>query len=117
MTLQRRLKWKELIFASYEVVYEPGLQTADLPQRATSKGLVAGASLLMSLHSGEDVQCKDSEVSRSIEDGCITHSLFQGTIIPSGEDIASFSIKEDIFWVLLVEKDVNHQAVAPILAS
>ncbi|TFK74062.1 DNA topoisomerase IV, alpha subunit [Pluteus cervinus] len=71
------------------------MERADLCIRATSKGLVAGAHLLMSLHSGEEVQCKDSE----------------GTIIPSGEDIASFSISEDIFWVLLVEKDAVFQTL------
>jgi hypothetical protein len=31
---------------------------------------------------------------------------FEGTLIPAGEDIQSFSIDEEVAWVLIVEKEV-----------
>jgi len=38
--------------------------------------------------------------------------MFQGTLVPAGEDIEAFSVDEDVAWVLIVEKEV---AVHPIL--
>ena len=31
----------------------------------------------------------------------------QGTLIPAGEDIETFSVDEDVAWILIVEKEVG----------
>ncbi|KAJ7837712.1 Spo11/DNA topoisomerase VI subunit A [Mycena leptocephala] len=76
------------------------LERADLNVRATSKGLVCGSGLVIHLNSGEEIHANDTE----------------GALIPVGEDIKSFTVAEDVDWVLLVEKDaspthIHHLAV------
>lgn len=36
----------------------------------------------------------------------LTECIFQGTLVPAGEDIEAFSVDEDVAWVLIVEKEV-----------
>ncbi|EEB87076.1 hypothetical protein MPER_15736, partial [Moniliophthora perniciosa FA553] len=57
--------------------------------RATSKGVFCGSGLTISLRSGEITYGSDCEP----------------TLIPFGEDVESFSVDEDVKWVLVVEKD------------
>ncbi|KAJ7079077.1 Spo11/DNA topoisomerase VI subunit A [Mycena belliarum] len=71
------------------------LERADLNVRATSKGLVCGSGLVIHLVSGEKIRVNDTE----------------GSLIPVGEDIASFEVGEDVAWVLLVEKDAVFQTL------
>ncbi|KAL1681781.1 Spo11/DNA topoisomerase VI subunit A, partial [Schizophyllum commune] len=71
------------------------VERSDLNVRATSKGLICGSSLLIHLRSGEVLQPNDSD----------------GTLIPVGEDIQSFSLVRAISWVLIVEKDAVFQTL------
>ncbi|KAI5890426.1 DNA topoisomerase IV, alpha subunit [Schizophyllum commune H4-8] len=71
------------------------VERSDLNVRATSKGLVCGSSLSIHLRSGEVLQPNDSD----------------GTLIPVGEDIQSFSLVRAISWVLIVEKDAVFQTL------
>ncbi|KAL1669961.1 Spo11/DNA topoisomerase VI subunit A, partial [Schizophyllum commune] len=71
------------------------VERSDLNVRATSKGLICGSSLLIHLRSGEVLQPNDSD----------------GTLIPVGEDIQSFSLVRAISWVLIVEKDVRRASL------
>ncbi|KAF5328710.1 hypothetical protein D9619_011718 [Psilocybe cf. subviscida] len=64
---------------------------SDLSIRSSSKGLVCSSGLSIELLSGETIQCKDTE----------------GSLIPAGEDIVSFTVDEDISWVLVVEKEAG----------
>ncbi|KAF8198101.1 Spo11/DNA topoisomerase VI subunit A [Pholiota molesta] len=66
------------------------LERSDLNIRSSSKGVVCGSGLTITLLSGEIMHCNDAE----------------GTLIPAGEDIQSFSIDEEVAWVLVVEKEV-----------
>ncbi|KAL1747063.1 Spo11/DNA topoisomerase VI subunit A, partial [Schizophyllum fasciatum] len=71
------------------------VERSNLNVRATSKGLICGSSLLIRLRSGEVLQPTDTD----------------GTLIPVGEDIQSFSLVRPISWVLVVEKDAIFQAL------
>ncbi|KAJ7163551.1 topoisomerase acting in meiosis [Mycena crocata] len=71
------------------------LERSDLNVRATSKGLVCGSGLTIHLVSGEEVHANDTE----------------GALIPVGEDIAGFTMGEDVEWVLIVEKDAVFQTL------
>ncbi|KAJ7647061.1 topoisomerase acting in meiosis [Roridomyces roridus] len=71
------------------------LERADMNIRATSKGLVCGSGLVMHLVSGEQVRGNDTE----------------GAFIPVGEDIKSYTVAEDVEWVLVVEKDAVFQTL------
>ncbi|KAK7005771.1 Spo11/DNA topoisomerase VI subunit A [Favolaschia claudopus] len=74
------------------------LDRADLNVRATSKGLVCGSGLSIHLQSGEDIRVTDTE----------------GAVIPVGEDIKSFTVAEDLAWVLIVEKDAVFQTLCRV---
>ncbi|KAJ7141475.1 Spo11/DNA topoisomerase VI subunit A [Mycena epipterygia] len=74
------------------------LERADLNIRATSKGLVCGSGLMMHLVSGEKVHVNNTE----------------GALIPVGEDIESFTVGEDVEWVLIVEKDAVFQTLCRV---
>ncbi|KAJ7346909.1 topoisomerase acting in meiosis [Mycena albidolilacea] len=67
------------------------IDRADLNVRAMSKGLVCGSGLTIHLNSGESVHATDTE----------------GALIPAGEDIETFTVAEDVGWVLIVEKDAR----------
>ncbi|KAF9501661.1 DNA topoisomerase IV, alpha subunit [Pleurotus eryngii] len=67
------------------------LERSDLNMRATSKGLVSGSSLRIHLHSGETIEVTDTE----------------GSSVPVGEDILTFTVIHPISWILIVEKDVR----------
>ncbi|KAF8971127.1 Spo11/DNA topoisomerase VI subunit A [Flammula alnicola] len=67
------------------------LERSDLNIRSSSKGVVCGSGLTMKLFSGETICCNDVE----------------GTLVPAGEDIESFSVDEDVAWVLVVEKEAS----------
>ena len=46
----------------------------------------------------------------------------QGTLVPAGEDIESFSVDNDVAWVLIVEKEVrlpslNHDGLKSLLSK
>ncbi|KAF9010696.1 Spo11/DNA topoisomerase VI subunit A [Cyathus striatus] len=71
------------------------LERSDLNIRATSKGLISGSGFTIHLISGECIQTMNTE----------------GTLIPVGEDVRSFSIDEDISWVLVVEKEAVFQTL------
>ncbi|KAF8160613.1 Spo11/DNA topoisomerase VI subunit A [Crassisporium funariophilum] len=72
-----------------------GLERSDLNIRSSSKGLVCGACLTISLVTGETIVGNDTE----------------GALIPAGEDIDSFAIDESIAWVLVVEKEAVFQTL------
>ncbi|KAJ6625886.1 Spo11/DNA topoisomerase VI subunit A [Mycena sp. CBHHK59/15] len=75
------------------------LERSDLNVRATSKGLVCGSGLVIHL--------------RRVDSGFfneLSHRL-QGALIPVGEDIRSFTVGEDVDWVLVVEKDAVFQTL------
>ncbi|KAF7376397.1 hypothetical protein MSAN_00055200 [Mycena sanguinolenta] len=74
------------------------LDRADLNVRATSKGLVCGSGLTIHLRSGERLHATDTE----------------GTLIPVGEDIETFTVTDDVEWVLLVEKDAIFQTLCRV---
>ncbi|KAF8210596.1 Spo11/DNA topoisomerase VI subunit A [Mycena galopus ATCC 62051] len=74
------------------------LDRADLNVRATSKGLVCGSGLVIHLNSGERIHATDTE----------------GALIPVGEDIKTFTVAEDVEWVLLVEKDAVFQTLCRV---
>ncbi|KAK0490476.1 Spo11/DNA topoisomerase VI subunit A [Armillaria novae-zelandiae] len=69
------------------------LERSQLNVRATSKGLICGSSLMFHLNSGTTLCPNDTD----------------GSLIPVGEDIRTFSLTEEIFWVLVVEKDAIFQ--------
>ncbi|KAF9482249.1 DNA topoisomerase IV, alpha subunit, partial [Pholiota conissans] len=71
------------------------LDRSDLNIRSSSKGVVCGSGLTITLLSGEMIQCKDAE----------------GTLIPAGEDVESFSIDDDVAWVLVIEKEAVFQTL------
>ncbi|KAG1864056.1 Spo11/DNA topoisomerase VI subunit A [Suillus tomentosus] len=71
------------------------LERADLKIRAASKGLICGTGLTIHLLEGEVISINDSE----------------GTLIPTGETIERFELKEDISWVLVVEKEAVFQTL------
>ncbi|EDR11599.1 topoisomerase acting in meiosis, partial [Laccaria bicolor S238N-H82] len=71
------------------------IERSDLNIRASTKGLISGAGLTIQLLSGEVIQLIDTE----------------GSIIPAGEDIESFSVDEDVAWVLIVEKEAVFQTL------
>ncbi|KAF8069998.1 topoisomerase acting in meiosis [Lyophyllum atratum] len=71
------------------------LDRSDLNIRATSKGLICGSSLTIHLHTDEMVQILDTE----------------GTLIPVGEDIKSFTVDPNVAWVLVVEKEAVFQTL------
>ncbi|KAJ8696095.1 endodeoxyribonuclease [Pleurotus ostreatus] len=71
------------------------LERSDLNMRATSKGLVSGSSLRMHLHSGKTIEVTDTE----------------GSSVPVGEDILTFTVVHPISWVLVVEKDAVFQTL------
>ncbi|KAL4258651.1 TOP6A family protein [Pleurotus pulmonarius] len=71
------------------------LERSDLNMRATSKGLVSGSSLHMHLHSGETIEVTDTE----------------GSSVPVGEDILTFTVIYPVSWVLIVEKDAVFQTL------
>ncbi|KAJ7902129.1 topoisomerase acting in meiosis [Mycena olivaceomarginata] len=74
------------------------IDRADLNVRATSKGLVCGSGLTIHLNSGESVHATDTE----------------GALIPAGEDIETFTVAEDVGWVLIVEKDAIFQTLCRV---
>ncbi|KAK0453057.1 topoisomerase acting in meiosis [Armillaria borealis] len=69
------------------------LERSQLNVRATSKGLICGSSLTFHLNSGTTLCPSDTD----------------GSLIPVGEDIRTFSLTEEISWVLIVEKDAIFQ--------
>ncbi|PBL01951.1 DNA topoisomerase IV, alpha subunit [Armillaria gallica] len=69
------------------------LERSQLNVRATSKGLICGSSLTFRLNSGTTLCPSDTD----------------GSLIPVGEDIQTFSLTEEISWVLIVEKDAIFQ--------
>ncbi|KAK0498241.1 DNA topoisomerase IV alpha subunit [Armillaria luteobubalina] len=69
------------------------LERSQLNVRATSKGLICGSSLMFHLNSGTTLCPNDTD----------------GSLIPVGEDIRTFSLTEEISWVLIVEKDAIFQ--------
>ncbi|KAG6918055.1 hypothetical protein DXG01_016711 [Tephrocybe rancida] len=71
------------------------LERSDLNIRASSKGLISGSGLVINLHTGEELRANDTE----------------GTLIPVGEDIKSFSIDPLVAWVLIVEKEAVFQTL------
>ncbi|KAF9443832.1 DNA topoisomerase IV, alpha subunit [Macrolepiota fuliginosa MF-IS2] len=71
------------------------LDRSSLNIRASSKGLICGSGLTIHLISGETIQATDTE----------------GALIPVGEDIDSFSLDEDVGWVLIVEKEAVFQTL------
>ncbi|THH16589.1 hypothetical protein EW146_g4075 [Bondarzewia mesenterica] len=71
------------------------LGRADLNIRASSKGLVCGSALSIHLIEGESIDVTD----------------YEGVLIPAAEDIAQFSLKDDISWVLIVEKEAVFQTL------
>ncbi|KAF8876708.1 topoisomerase acting in meiosis [Gymnopilus junonius] len=71
------------------------LERSDLNIRSSSKGLICGSGIIITLFSGECIRGKDSE----------------GTLIPAGEDIETFSIDESMAWVLIVEKEAVFQTL------
>ncbi|KAF9568218.1 DNA topoisomerase IV, alpha subunit [Agrocybe pediades] len=71
------------------------VERSDLNIRSSSKGLICGSGLSITLRSGERIECNDSE----------------GTLIPAGEDIETFGVDEDVAWVLIVEKEAVFQTL------
>ncbi|TEB37278.1 DNA topoisomerase IV, alpha subunit [Coprinellus micaceus] len=71
------------------------LQRSDLNIRAASKGLVAGSGIAVHLISGETLTGNDTE----------------GMNIPVGEDIESFSLLNDVKWIIVVEKEAVFQTL------
>ncbi|KAF8800283.1 DNA topoisomerase IV, alpha subunit [Phlegmacium glaucopus] len=71
------------------------LERSDLNIRSSSKGLICGSGLTITLISGESLIGHDTE----------------GTLIPAGEDIESFSVDEDVAWILIVEKEAVFQTL------
>ncbi|KAF8552513.1 DNA topoisomerase IV, alpha subunit [Imleria badia] len=71
------------------------LDRADLNIRATSKGLVCGSGLIIHLLDGQVLRVNDSE----------------GMLIPAGEDIERFEVKNDVRWVLVIEKEAVFQTL------
>ncbi|KNZ76682.1 Meiotic recombination protein rec12 [Termitomyces sp. J132] len=71
------------------------LQRSDLNIRAASKGLVAGAGLVVHLHSDDVLRINDTE----------------GTLIPPGEEIKALVVDPSICWVLIVEKEAVFQTL------
>ncbi|KAF9522650.1 Spo11/DNA topoisomerase VI subunit A [Crepidotus variabilis] len=74
------------------------LERSDLNIRSSSKGLVCGSTLTARLVSGEVFHCRDMEAS----------------LIPTGEDIESFSIDLDLSWILVVEKEAVFQTLCQL---
>ncbi|KAH9935384.1 Spo11/DNA topoisomerase VI subunit A [Fomitopsis serialis] len=72
-----------------------GVGRADLNVRASAKGLVCGSKLVIHLDGGDAIQANDSE----------------GTLIPTGEDIAQFEVDDSLSWVLIVEKEAVFQTL------
>ncbi|PPQ90548.1 hypothetical protein CVT25_015862 [Psilocybe cyanescens] len=77
------------------------LERSDLNIRSSSKGLICGSGLMITLISGEIIYCHDSE----------------GTLIPPGEDIETFGIDEDVAWILVVEKEAVFQTLCRLQIS
>ncbi|KAI0066231.1 DNA topoisomerase IV, alpha subunit [Artomyces pyxidatus] len=71
------------------------LGRADLNIRASSKGLLCGSSFSIHLNDDAVLNATDSE----------------GTLIPVAEDIARFDLKEDVKWILIVEKEAVFQTL------
>ncbi|KAH9484960.1 Meiotic recombination protein SPO11 [Psilocybe cubensis] len=71
------------------------LARSDLNIRSSSKGLVCGSGLRITLITGEVIVCHDSE----------------GSLIPHGEDIETFGLDEDVTWILVVEKEAIFQTL------
>ncbi|KAG7091079.1 hypothetical protein E1B28_010136 [Marasmius oreades] len=71
------------------------LERSDLKIRATAKGTFCGSGLTIHLINGEILSGSDSEAS----------------LVPAGEDIESFSVDDDVEWVLVVEKDAVFQTL------
>ncbi|KAF8348196.1 topoisomerase acting in meiosis [Amanita rubescens] len=65
------------------------LERHEMNIRASSKGLVCGEGLTISLRRGHDVHVNASG----------------GTLIPVIEDVNFYSVSEDVRWVLVVEKE------------
>ncbi|TFY70652.1 hypothetical protein EVG20_g2339 [Dentipellis fragilis] len=68
---------------------------AELNIRASSKGLLCGSSLCIHLLDGQAIHATDSEP----------------ILIPVAEDIERFELKQEIQWVLIVEKDAVFQTL------
>ncbi|CAA7260586.1 unnamed protein product [Cyclocybe aegerita] len=77
------------------------LERSDLNIRSSSKGLVCGSGFAISLLSGDTISCNDTE----------------GALIPAGEDIETFSVEEDVQWVLVVEKEAVFQTLCRLRTS
>ncbi|KAJ3513441.1 hypothetical protein NLJ89_g2946 [Agrocybe chaxingu] len=77
------------------------LERSDLHIRSSSKGLVCGSGFVISLLSGDTITCNDTE----------------GALIPAGEDIETFSVEEDVQWVLVVEKEAVFQTLCRLRIS
>jgi hypothetical protein len=78
-------------------------------QHATSKGLVCGGGMTISLYNGERAVVNDSEVNIL---PCFLGYFFlkvlqQGTLIPSSNNIHHIEFSRPLSWVLVVEKDVS----------
>ncbi|KJA20085.1 hypothetical protein HYPSUDRAFT_839020 [Hypholoma sublateritium FD-334 SS-4] len=71
------------------------LERSDLNIRSSSKGLICGSGLSITLLSGEVICCNDTE----------------GSLIPAGEDVEAFSVDDTVAWVLLVEKEAVFQTL------
>ncbi|KAF9268643.1 DNA topoisomerase IV, alpha subunit [Marasmius fiardii PR-910] len=71
------------------------LERSDLNIRATTKGIFCGSGLTINL----------------IGDEMITGSDSEPTLIPVGDDIETFSVDDDVEWVLVVEKDAVFQTL------
>ncbi|KAJ3776294.1 DNA topoisomerase IV alpha subunit [Lentinula raphanica] len=71
------------------------LERSDLNVRATSKGIFCGSTLSINLTSGDTIRGNDSEAS----------------LIPVGEEVHTYSVEEDLGWILIVEKDAVFQTL------
>ncbi|CAE6519454.1 unnamed protein product [Rhizoctonia solani] len=68
-----------------------GLKRGDLGIKAALKGLFCGSALTLTTVKGEVIKGMD----------------FEETLIPTGEDILSVNVDEDLSWALIVEKEVT----------
>ncbi|KAL5485078.1 SPO11 [Sanghuangporus weigelae] len=71
------------------------INRSNLNIRASSKGLFCGSALSIHLCDGSVISGHDTEPS----------------LIPHAQDVAEFEIREDISWILVVEKDAVFQTL------